>query len=139
MAQSLKDKTVLVTGAASGIGRKLAHDLYWDEKCRLILVDVDAEALGVLKDELEPEGEGDRVAAFVCDIGSEEAVARLARESGKAPLDVLVNNAGIARLGAFENTDFSVFERVVQVTSSARRGSRKAFLPRLLQSREGSS
>ncbi|TPW22035.1 MAG: short-chain dehydrogenase/reductase SDR [Elusimicrobia bacterium] len=135
MASPLKDKTVLVTGAASGIGRKLAHDLYWDEKCRLILVDIDAEALEVLKNELEPEGEGDRVAAFVCDIGSSESVARLARDAGTGPLDVLVNNAGVARLGSFEKTDFSEFERVVRVNLLGTARVTKAFLPRLLEAK----
>ncbi len=78
-AVSLKDRAVLVTGAASGIGRRLAQDLYWNERCRLYLVDVDARELGVLADELEPDGDGDRVESFPCDIASEESVAALAR------------------------------------------------------------
>ena len=50
MATSLQGKSVLVTGAASGIGRRLAQDLYWNEKCRLILVDIDGGVLAVGKD-----------------------------------------------------------------------------------------
>ncbi|TBR18929.1 SDR family NAD(P)-dependent oxidoreductase [bacterium] len=132
MALELKDRTVLVTGAASGIGRRLALDLYWEEKCRLILVDVDAAELRVLKDELEPEADGGRVSAHVCDIGSAEAVDALAAAVGGRPLDVLVNNAGITRLGSFEHTDFATFERVVQVNLLGTARVTKAFLPSLL-------
>ena len=136
MAASLKDKTVLVTGAASGIGRQLALDLYWDEKCRLILVDVDAEGLEVLKNELEPEEDGGRVTAHVCDIGSAESVAALVTAVGGRPLDVLVNNAGVTHLGSFEHTEFSDFERVVRVNLLGTARLTKSFLPSLLAGTE---
>jgi len=129
----LKDKSVVVTGAASGIGRRLAQDLYWNEKSRLLLVDRDAEELAVLKDELEPAGEGDRVEAFVCDISSDAEVERLARAVGPRRLDVLVNNAGVAHLGSFESTPFAEFERVVQTNLLGTARLTKAFLPNLLK------
>ncbi len=131
--ESLKDKTVLVSGAASGIGRRLAQDLYWNEKSRLILVDVDEKELRILKDELEPEDGGDRVLALVCDISSEDSVARLVRAVGRRRVDALVNNAGVAVLGSFEHTDFADFERVVRVNLLGTARLTKAFLPNLLE------
>jgi short-subunit dehydrogenase len=132
--RELKDRTVLVTGAASGIGRSLARDLFWAEKSRLVLVDVDADELEVLKNELEPEGEGGRVQAVACDIASAESVAALVRAVGERPLDALVNNAGVVRLGEFERTDFAEFERVVAVNLLGTARITKAFLPHLLKS-----
>jgi short-subunit dehydrogenase len=133
----LKDKSVLVTGAASGIGRRLAQDLYWNEKCRLILVDINAAELAILKDELEPPGEGDRVAAFVCDISSDESVEALVKAVGAGRVDVLVNNAGVAHLGSFENTAFADFERVVRINLLGTARLTKAFLPRLIKGGDG--
>jgi short-subunit dehydrogenase len=130
----LKDRTVLVTGAASGIGRRLAQDLFWNEKCRLILVDLDAAELEILKNELEPKGEGDRVQAFVCDIALGDAVQILAKAVGQRRIDVLVNNAGIAQLSSFEHTDFADFERVISVNLLGTARMTKAFLPCLLES-----
>ena len=130
----LKDKTVLVTGAASGIGRRLSQDLYWNEKSRLILVDVDAVELEILKNELEPAGEGDRVEAFVCDIASGAEVDGLVGMIGARRVDVLVNNAGVAQLGSFEHTDFVDFERVVSVNLLGTARVTKAVLPSLLKS-----
>jgi short-subunit dehydrogenase len=129
----LKDKTILVSGAASGIGRRLAQDLYWNEKCRLILIDVDAAELAILKDELEPAGEGDRVEAFACDIASDDSVARLVKTVGPRGLDILVNNAGVTHLGSFEHTAFADFERVVRVNLLGTARLTKAFLPLLLE------
>lgn len=137
MLSALKDKAVLVTGAASGIGRQLASDLYWNEKCRLILVDIDAGELGVLKNELEPAGEGDRVEVFVCDIAAQDSVDRLAEAVGSRQLDVLVNNAGVAHLGSFEHTPFSEFERVVRTNLLGTARLTKALLPCLLKSDGG--
>lgn len=131
---NLENKTVLVTGAASGIGRRLAQDLYWNEKSRVILVDIDAGELEILRNELEPPGEEDRVETFVCDIASAESVEKLVKAAGKRSIDVLVNNAGVAHLGSFEKTDFADFERVIQVNLLGTARLTKAFLPCLLKS-----
>jgi len=135
--ERLKDRTVLVTGAASGIGRRLAQDLYWNEKCRLLLVDMNEEELGILKNELEPDEDGDRVKAFACDIASEESVGKLVGAVGPRRLDVLVNNAGVAHLGSFEHTAFEDFERVVRVNLLGTARLTKAFLPALLKGGDG--
>jgi len=137
--ESLEDKMVLVTGAASGIGRQLAKDLYWNEGCRLVLVDVNAGELDVLRMELEPPedsvpGQKPRVEAFTCDISSSESVAGLKRSVGRRKLDVLINNAGITYLGSFEKMDFDDFERVIQVNLLGTVRITKAFLLNLLTS-----
>ena len=84
----LEDRSVFVTGAASGIGRatatRMAH-----EGARLALVDVDAAALEQLAAEL-------RADVFEADVADEDAVARAVDDavSRLRGLDVVVANAG---------------------------------------------
>ncbi|MDA3624695.1 SDR family oxidoreductase [Saccharopolyspora oryzae] len=80
---------VLITGAASGIGRAIAHELAADANA-LSLVDVDADRLATVADEL---GAQHAVLDLADPLGPEEAVGRCWDASG--PVDVLVNAAGI--------------------------------------------
>lgn len=90
-----QDRTVVVTGAASGIGAAIVR-LYCEEGARVGLVDRDATALEQYRAELA--GHGHAVSVGQADVGNyeecEAACARIAAEIG--PIDTLVNNAGIS-------------------------------------------
>ena len=92
MRYALEGRTVLVTGAAGGIGRALAS-AFAEQGARLLLLDRYAAGLKDLCAELAAKTE---VTALECDLGDDAAVVDLA---GRVThrfglLDVLVNNAG---------------------------------------------
>ena len=91
----LTGKTVVITGAASGIGEALAHALA-GQGARLLLADVDAARLEAVASSVRLTGA--TCLTQLCDVSQVsalEALAELAlRELGGA--DVLINNAGVA-------------------------------------------
>jgi len=84
-------KTVLVTGGASGIGRALAH-AFARRGARMVIADVDADALRRVADELGAK-------ALVVDLAQPDASAALIEEawSHAGGVDVLCSNAGVGR------------------------------------------
>ncbi|WP_115864666.1 SDR family oxidoreductase [Halorussus litoreus] len=89
------DKTAVVTGAGSGMGRATAH-LFAERGANVVAVDLDAEAADETVDELDDLGDGGTLAvtADVSDADDVEAfVERTVEEFGQ--IDVLHNNAGI--------------------------------------------
>jgi NAD(P)-dependent dehydrogenase (short-subunit alcohol dehydrogenase family) len=110
----LRGKTVLITGAASGIGRGTAQ-VFAAQGARLVVTDVNGAGLKALADEL-----GDAVAAWQeTDVSDEVAVGRLF-EDAVAPLgrlDGVVCAHGILDPadGLLENHATEVFERTLRV------------------------
>jgi len=90
---TFRGKTVLLTGAGSGVGRCMAL-LLADEKADLALVDIDTEA--VHETQSECQARGARAAAYHCDMGSqadiESMLAQVSDDLG--PVDILINSAG---------------------------------------------
>ena len=111
----LRGKVVVVTGAASGIGRALA-DALADEGARLVLVDWNAEALEAARLALEARGTEVMASSFsVAERAGWEALreAALARFGA---VDGVVNNAGIAHEAvAIEHVEPELFARVMDV------------------------
>ncbi len=98
LSRSVAGKRVIVTGAASGMGRATAH-LFADEGARVAVVDIGAERVLAVVDEIRSVHGQDAVEGFVCDVGSHDELKALvaAVVAWGGTIDVLVNNAGISR------------------------------------------
>ena len=101
-------KTVIITGAARGIGLATAH-LMHEAGWNIVLVDWDAEALEKSAKAFE-NGIG-----LVCDVSEPKAVQGMIADalSWAGQIDTLVNNAGIADFGPIEETDFARWRKVM--------------------------
>lgn len=86
-----RGKQVVLTGAASGIGRGLARAFAEQGAC-LELLDRNTEALAAVVDELAPLTE---VSAVAVDLADSDAIASYVAQRGERSLDVLINNAGV--------------------------------------------
>ena len=129
---SLQGKTVLVTGAARGIGAETARRLR-DQGARLVLTDLDEVGLKALASDLESV-EVLTVACDVCDLAAmEEAVAQGVDRFGG--IDVVVANAGIASYGSVLEVDPRTFKQVIDINVLGVFHTVRAALPALIERR----
>ena len=111
----LDDRAVLITGAASGIGRATALEAY-AEGARLLLSDVDAAAGEALAAEIT--GQGGTAVFARCDVTNEaEVEALVARTTGELGcLDGAFNCAGIlGTVGMTTDTSLDDWRRIIDV------------------------
>ena len=111
--RGLTDKAVLVSGGSSGIGKATVRR-FLEEGSRVVFCGHDEEDVRATTAELSPLGSVDGV---TCDVGREDDVTRLveAAESALGPIDVLINNAGIARRDRFLEIDLAAWDRILRV------------------------
>lgn len=109
-----KDRAAIVTGAARGIGRATAL-AFISEGAKVSLVDMDAERLDVLGNEIGRE-KGVAITS-ACDITRSADVGEMVRRTHNAfgRIDILVNNAGIIRRGTIETVTEEDWDRVIEV------------------------
>lgn len=127
--------TAVVTGAASGIGEQLAHQLA-GRGSALVLVDRQAERLAAVVATIRTAHPDLAVDSRVTDLSEPEQVTALAdwilAEHPHPTL--LVNNAGVALGGRFEQLSMAEFDWVLQVNFAAPVALTHALLPALLAS-----
>ena len=132
--KNFSNKLVVITGAASGIGKALALH-FAKEEARLILTDNHAKNLQKVQEEI-----GAQVLRTYCfDVGSYESFVKIANEVklefGGA--DIMINNAGVA-LGKMtaEETSMEEFHWLMNVNFYGMVHGSKAFLPQLKEKNE---
>lgn len=131
---NLDNRIALVTGAASGLGRRLATDLFRDYGCRVRLVDRNEDGLRSTRDELAAIGDASRLSIHVADTTRDDDLARVAAEIGAEPLDILVNCAGVLYAGSFTGMPDGAFERVIDINLMGTVRVTRALLPLLMRS-----
>jgi short-subunit dehydrogenase len=124
--------TAVVTGAASGIGAALAP-LLAARGSDLVLVDRDAERLAAVADAVRSAHPAVSVDTAVVDLADPVATQRVADElvAAHPGTTLLVNNAGVALGGRFDQVTLDEFDWVMEINFRAVVRLTKAFLPTL--------
>ncbi len=127
----LNGRWVLVTGAASGIGRETAL-AFARQGADVVAVDLDADRLAEISGQVEAAGR--RCLPAGCDVSDPAAVDALAAQvlAEAGPPDVVVNNAGVAFLGPFLDTPLSAWSQVMGVNVMGVVHVSRAFLPAMI-------
>ena len=134
LSRSVKDKIVLVTGAASGMGRATAH-VFAREGARVAVTDrqlEDAERVAAAI-----RAEGGEARAWALDVGDPEVirigVAAIAAHFGG--LDVVINNAGVSGFSRIDDEGYdALWARQFPILLSAHQRIIRAALPHLRKS-----
>ena len=131
--QRFADKVVLITGAASGIGRATAERMA-SEGATLALSDVNAEGLEETAGTCRAEGA--KVTTTVSNVADEDEVRDLVRgvvqEFGR--LDSVINVAGILQFKHMHETSLEDFKRIISVNLTGTFLVCREAIPHLLES-----
>jgi 2-keto-3-deoxy-L-fuconate dehydrogenase len=122
----LTGKTAVVTGGGSGIGRAIST-LFAQQGAQVHLLERNDEAAAGVVAEIKSVG--GTATAHAVDVSDQAAVRAVFERIG--PLQVLVNNAGIAHVGNLENTAEADFERLFQVNVKGVYNCLQAAIPQL--------
>ena len=127
---SLKNKVVLITGGARGIGAATARSIA-AQGGKLVLTDVDQAPLDEIAAELGPD-QVLAVLADVTDLTAMEGVvaAGVAKFGG---IDIVLANAGIASYGSVMGVDPATFRRVLDINVLGVFHTVRAALPSLIE------
>lgn len=125
-------KTVIVTGASSGIGAATARR-FSDEGASVVLVARSEDKLGEVAAGLE----GDRTLVHPADVGEESAAPSMVEAALQrfGRLDVLVNNAGTAVSGDIIEISTEDYRRLMATDVDAVFFACRAVLPHLVKTR----
>jgi len=126
-------RTAVLTGAASGIGEQLAYGLA-ARGSNLVLVDVDEARLKPVADRIRSAHPGLTVQTIVADLADRSTVEDVAAQvlAEHPAIGLLINNAGIALGGRFDQVSTEQFEKVMNVNFRAPMLLTHALLPALI-------
>jgi 3-oxoacyl-[acyl-carrier protein] reductase len=130
----LSGKIALVTGASGGIGNAIARTLH-NQGATVVLSGTRAETLEILKSQL-----GERAYVAICNLAetvSMEALSKTAETIAGAPIDILINNAGITRDNLFMRMKDEEWDQVIAVDLTAAFRLSRAALRGMMRKRWG--
>jgi len=107
---SLQNKTAVITGGGSGIGKAIAQ-LFAKQGAAVHIIELTEEAGKAAVEEIKQLGGNATVHA--CNVANHQDVAAVFNSIGA--LHILVNNAGIAHVGKADTTEEQDFDRVINV------------------------
>lgn len=120
-------RTILITGTSSGYGKATAELFVsrgWNVVATMRHPDPDRVV-----------GDKDRLRVLPLDVTDEQSIAALIDMAG--PVDVLVNNAGIGMVGAFEATPMSAVRTIFDTNSFGVMAMTQAIIPQMRKRRSG--
>lgn len=134
--KSFKNRQVLVTGAASGIGRETAL-AFASQGAVLWLSDLNQKGLDEVAQQIQHQG--GHAQTLIMDVADADAVWAAAEQVHAQidALDILVNNAGIGSAGRFLDASLETWKKVMDVNLMGVVHGCQAFLPAMVQRGQG--
>ncbi len=129
---SLKNKTAVITGAASGIGKAVAL-VFSKQEAIVHLLDMNADALAAAVEEIKRSG-ADAI-AHQLDVTSQSAVKTVFEKINR--VDILVNCAGISHIGKADTTSEEDFDRVYKVNVKGMYNCLHEAIPGMKKNKQG--
>ena len=129
---SLHNKSAVITGAGSGIGKAIAK-LFAKQGATVHIIELTENAGKDCADEINNAG-GDAL-LHVCDVSNQQDVLKTFAAIGRT--DILVNNAGIAHIGKAHTTSEEDFDRVIKVNVKGVYNCLFATIPIMLKNKAG--
>ncbi|HTF77165.1 MAG TPA: SDR family oxidoreductase, partial [Bradyrhizobium sp.] len=133
---AIRGSAAAVTGAASGIGRALALELA-ARGCDVALADRDEAGLQTVAAEIN-RTHSQKVTVHRVDVSEPQQIADFAQAATSAHpgLNIVVNNAGVALLGQFNEIDQAQMDWLMNINFWGVVHATRAFLPHLARQRE---
>ena len=114
---SFQGKSIIITGAAMGLGLAAARELA-GRGANLLLVDYNEQSLAAARQDVTAQASGGRIETVVADVSDEEAVKNYVDAAVKAfgRIDGLYNNAGIeGKQASIVDYEVAVFKKVIDI------------------------
>ncbi len=123
----LKDKIVVVTGAAGGIGRALAKRFALEGAKKVICADLDADGAAQTANDING-------VAVTVNVGVESEIKALIEqvEDSVGPIDLFCSNAGILTLGGME-TPNDAWQRIWEINVMSHVWAARHMVPRMIE------
>jgi 3-hydroxybutyrate dehydrogenase len=135
---SVKNKVALVTGAASGIGKRIA-EVYADNGCHIAIADINQAAADAAAAEIRARGV--KATAVLMDVTNEEqveaGVEKVVKDLGS--VDILVSNAGIQIVYPIESFPFADWKKLLAIHLDGAFLTTRACLRRMYAAGKGGS
>ncbi len=126
------DKTAIITGGGSGIGRAISK-LFAQNGADVIILDMDEKGGNETKSIIDKEG--GKAIFHKVDISNHQLTHSLIESLSK--VDILINNAGIAHVGNLENCSEADFDKIYQVNVKGVYNCLSAILPKMKAQKSG--
>ncbi|PJJ75802.1 NAD(P)-dependent dehydrogenase (short-subunit alcohol dehydrogenase family) [Thermoflavifilum aggregans] len=132
----LDRKVAMITGAASGIGRAIAH-VFAQQGAQVCVVDIQETQAQLVAQEISDAGH--QAFVYQADVTNAAAVQQLVKRicTERGGIHILVNSAGISHIGRLENTTEADFDRVFAVNVKGTFLCMQAALPVMKQQQQG--
>lgn len=134
---TFKDKNVLITGSANGIGRLMAQKAA-ARGANVIMWDIDMPGLESLSDQLQRWGYK-ATSYHQCDLSDREEIRDTARRvlAEQGTVDVLINNAGVVSGKPLTELSDEAIERTFSINTLSLFRTTRAFLPAMMAQNSG--
>lgn len=130
-----ENKTALVTGGGSGIGKSICCRLA-SEGAKVLVFDLDLESAHATEHDIVEAG--GNANAYACDVADHKGVANIIADVlASTEIDVLVNNAGVGHVGNLENTSETDFDRLLSINVKGVYNMLAAVLPAMKTRKSG--